>query len=106
MGAVAPRQRMKQALRRAFVFALFVVPLSALGSGFEARVDEREGLPVVTRGGAPVVTSNYAFWRKGWSWSGQQTKFTVHNPFDYSTETNNAGLDFQLATRVKRPKDR
>ena len=44
-------------------------PFSTWASEWVASVDERSGLPVLTRGGSPVAASKFTFWGSNWDWT-------------------------------------
>jgi hypothetical protein len=89
-----------------------VLPLLCLLSGplnaasWVASVDQRNGLPTVSIGGATAVTSDFAFWRKDWVFSGLATEFTVFAPFRYGVAGKNQGLNFDLNARIGKESDR
>lgn len=69
-------------------------------------VDQREGLPRITLGGASVMSSQFVFWGANWKWEGLQTRFTVVAPFEYATSGANRALGFGLSTHIKKSLDR
>jgi hypothetical protein len=77
-----------------------------LAAPWMVRVDERAGLPSLSRGGAVALSSRFAYWAKDWRWAGQQTEFKVVGPFEYSITGRNPALNFDLAARVRKTSDR
>src|SRR5262245_38305681 len=71
-----------------------------------ASVDQRNGLPAVSIGGASAVSADFVFWKKDWAWSGLSTDFKVFAPFRYGVAGKNQGLDFDLSARVGKASDR
>ena len=78
-------------------------PRPAHAGAWTASVDQREGLPVVSLGGATAVSSAFVFWRKDWAWAGMSTEFKVTAPFDYALTGRNEGLDLDLTGRIRKP---
>jgi hypothetical protein len=75
-------------------------------ASWTASVDEREGLPSLSKGGTTAVSSAFAYWGKNWAWAGQQTEFKVTGPFEYSIAGRNPALNFDLAGRIRKASDR
>jgi hypothetical protein len=69
-------------------------------------VDQREGLPLISKGGANGLTSAFAFWGADWSWARHAVDFRVVAPFEYALAGTNAALDLEMQGRVARPADR
>jgi hypothetical protein len=84
------------------LLALVALPASTWASQWVASVDERSGLPMLTRGGSPVVSSTFAFWGSNWSWSHLQTAFTVNAPYRYLLTGENKTLDFDLGAEIQK----
>jgi hypothetical protein len=68
-----------------------------------ASVDERNGLPTLSKGGATAITSDFVFWGKNWQWAGLDTHFEVVAPFEYLITGRSAALNLNLSSRVKKP---
>lgn len=68
-----------------------------------ASVDERNGLPVIALGGAPVVTSNFVFWGKNWTWADLLVQFRSVASFDYALSGKNRTLNFDFSARIHKP---
>src|SRR5262245_54091260 len=89
-----------------------VLPLLCLLSGplnaasWVASVDQRNGLPAVSIGGASAVSADFVFWKKDWAWSGLSTDFRVFAPFRYGVAGKNQGLNFDLTARIGKESDR
>lgn len=76
---------------------------STVAASLTVSVDERAGLPVISRGGANVLSSEFVFWGENWKWAGQQTAFKVLAPLDYFVAGKNRALDFDLSSRIRKP---
>lgn len=69
---------------------------------WSARVDEHNGLPVISRGGAGVLTSTFAFWRKDWKWTETETTLEVVGPYRYEVRGRNRDLRLALTASISR----
>src|SRR5215467_2597985 len=69
---------------------------------WSANIDEHDGLPTLSRGGAQALSSTFAFWAKNWARADQQTEFTVSGPFEYSIAGRNSTLNIDLTGRIRR----
>jgi hypothetical protein len=78
----------------------------ALASPWSAGVDERSGLPTLSKGGNVALSSAFVFWRANWVFADEQTEFEVRAPFIYSIAGKNQALNFDLAGRITRASDR
>jgi hypothetical protein len=65
-------------------------------------VDERNGLPTLSIGGASALSSDFVFWRKNWVWTNTDTKFQITAPYQYSITAINSALNFRLDGRVEK----
>jgi hypothetical protein len=65
-------------------------------------VDQRNSLPIISRGGAIAISSNFVFWKKDWVWAGLQSEFKVIAPFEYTIAGKNQALNFDLSGRVRK----
>ncbi|MGF0238609.1 cellulase family glycosylhydrolase [Rhodococcus sp. IEGM1300] len=79
-----------------------VWPFSTWASDWIARVDDKSGLPVVVRGGSPVVASNFSFFEGNWGWTYFATEFKITGPYAYSLAGQNKTLDFDLAAKIQK----
>ena len=77
-------------------------PNLAYAAAWTASVDERNGLPALSKGGAAAITSDFVFWGKNWQWAGLDTRFNVVAPFEYSITGQSALLNLRLSSRVGR----
>lgn len=82
--------------------AAYLLSNAALAASWSASVDQREGLPAISRGGAAALSSNFAFWGKNWAWAGQEAEFKVVAPFEYSDVGKNRALDFDLVGKIRK----
>jgi hypothetical protein len=74
----------------------------ACAAAWTASVDEN-GLPTLSKGGAPAITSEFVFWGKDWQWAGLSTNFRVVAPFQYSIIGESPVLNLSLGGRVEKP---
>ena len=77
-------------------------PVSTWATEWVASVDERSGLPMLARGGSPVVSSTFAFWGSNWGWTHTQTAFAVTAPYRYTLSGENKTLDFDLGAEIQK----
>jgi hypothetical protein len=78
--------------------AAYWLSSAAFAASWTTSVDQGEGLPAVSRGGASAVSSAYVFWGKDWVRANQHTKFNVVAPFEYSVAGRNQALKFDFAS--------
>jgi hypothetical protein len=98
----------RSALAR-FAFALFLAALAAVHAHalpLTVAVDAKEGLPVLSRGGAVAMSSNFAFWARNWVFAHQAVDFKVTAPFEYTVSGKNRVLDFDMANRIRKTSER
>ena len=86
--------------------SLCVVACNASAAGMTASVDQREGLPSLSLGGASVMSSAFVFWGKNWKWAQLKTQFKVVAPFDYTISGTDQLLNFDLSGRITKSSDR
>jgi hypothetical protein len=79
---------------------------TAWAASWVASIDQRNGLPAVSIGGAVAVTSDFVFWKKNWVFSHLATQFNVFAPFRYGVAAKNQGLNFDLNARIGKDSDR
>jgi hypothetical protein len=79
---------------------LACVPTWASASPWVVRLDDSYGLPLVERGGAPVLTANFAYWDKNWKWAEQATRFAVDAPGMYRMDGVDEALGFRIRARI------
>src|SRR5262245_9663781 len=92
---------------RRLVLPLLCFLASPLGAApWVASVDQRQGLPTVSIGGAVAASSGFVFWQKDWAWTDLSTSFKVLGPFSYELSGKNLGLSFDLNARITRPSER
>lgn len=87
---------------RIISLAAYLLSGAAFAASWTASVDQREGLPVLSKGGVNALSSAFVFWGKNWAWAGQQTQFKVIAPFEYATSGKNQALNFELASRIRK----
>jgi len=78
---------------------------AAAAAPWIANVDP-QGLPALSRGGGPALTSGFGFWGANWAWAEQETKLRIERPLDYSLSGKNPALGFELAARIRRVSER
>ncbi|MDZ5738379.1 cellulase family glycosylhydrolase [Pseudomonas asiatica] len=89
-------------LRVSAIAGLASLPLAGWASAWQVSVDEQNGLPLVTRGGGPVMKAKFDFWAANWSWTGFSTTFKVVGPDHYMLQGKNKELDFDLAADIRK----
>src|SRR5690349_23884901 len=94
------------AVGRLALLLLCVLTSPLCAAPWIASVDQDEGLPTISIGGAVAASAKFVFWRKDWAWSGLATSFKVLAPFDYEVSGKNQGLNFDLNARITKPSDR
>ncbi|MEI6299852.1 MAG: glycosyl hydrolase family 5 [Betaproteobacteria bacterium] len=100
-------KRLCSLARLALVALLFggtFAAADAKAAGWAVRAED--GMPVLARGGAAALTTNFAFWGKNWAWAHQSAQFKVLAPFDYAIAGNNQILNLDLAARIRKSADR
>jgi hypothetical protein len=93
-------------LVRFILFLTYFLSDAASAAPWIVSVDQRNGLPVVSRGGAEVISSDFALWGKDWLWAGLSTEFKVVGPFEYAINGKSPSLNIDLTGRVKRSSSR
>lgn len=89
-------------LSRVVALAAYFVCSAAAAGPWSAAVDPREGLPVVSVGGAVAMSGSFAFWGSNWAWAEPGVRFEVVAPFAYSVTGKNRMLDLGLNAEIKR----
>lgn len=84
------------------LLSLVILPFTTWASDWVVSVDERNGLPSVTRGGGPGLTSSFAFFGEHWTWADLTTSFKVNAPGNYVLAGINNALDFDLNAGIKK----
>ncbi|MDI3271759.1 glycosyl hydrolase family 5 [Pseudomonas sp. AL03] len=84
------------------LLCLVVWPFRTWASDWVVSVDERNGLPMLVRGGSPVVATTFSFFGKSWDWTYLQTEFKVNTPYRYSLAGKNKALDFDLTAQIQK----
>lgn len=74
----------------------------ALAASWTVSVDERQGLPTLSIGGATALSSRFVFWGRDWAWANLEAKLKVVAPFHYSLAGRNDDLNLDLAGRITR----
>jgi hypothetical protein len=82
-------------------FLFLCMHVAAAAPPFIASVDDRTGLPVVSRGGSPAVSGEFTFVSGKPVWFAPLERFDVTAPYAYSWLANFVGLE--LTGQVKRP---
>ncbi|MHC8367369.1 glycoside hydrolase 5 family protein [Pseudomonas sp. ZT5P21] len=77
-------------------------PFSTWASDWVASVDDKSGLPVLVRGGSPVVASSFVFFGSNWGWTYFPTEFKTNAPYSYSLAGQNKTLDFDLTAKIQK----
>lgn len=96
-------------LAKLFAHFRFVLPFACLLStplyadSWTVRVDERNGLPSLSKGGLDALSSEFGFWGKNWAWAGLSEDFKVVAPYEYSIAGTDQPLNFALNGRIRMP---
>lgn len=85
---------------------LIGAPRLAWAADWVASVDERTGLPMLSRGGSLAVSPAFVFWGSNWAWADTQTGFKAAAPFRYTLSGKNKALDFDLAADIRKEGER
>ncbi|EUB75409.1 hypothetical protein PMI27_001585 [Pseudomonas sp. GM41(2012)] len=81
---------------------LAIWPFRIWASDWVVSVDERNGLPMLERGGSPAVATTFSFFGRNWDWTYLQTEFKVNAPYRYSLAGKNKALDFDLTAQIQK----
>ena len=82
------------------LFAIW--PLGTWASDWVVSVDERNGLPMLERGGSPVFVTTFSFFGPSWGWTYLHPEFKVNTPYRYSFAGKNKALDFDLTAQIQK----
>lgn len=91
---------------RSILLVALLLSNAAFAASWIASVDQQDGLPTLSKGGANGLSSTFVFWGKNWAWAQQQAAFKVLSPFDYAVAGKNQALDFDLVSRIKKLSNR
>jgi hypothetical protein len=95
---------------RLFFSFMFLMAHSSLGpasaGSWTLSVNQQNGLPIVSRGGAIAISSDFAFWEKRWTWAGLSTKFDILSPLKYAVRGSSPTLALELRGEIKQSSDR
>lgn len=92
-----------RSIRALLIFSVVSLTASASwASDWIASVDERNGLPLLTRGGNPALSSSLDFWGKNWAWTYMPLTFKVTAPYTYSLTGQNKALDFNFSADIQK----
>lgn len=92
-----------RSIRALLIFSVVGLTASASwASEWIASVDERNGLPLLTRGGNPALSSSLDFWGKNWGWTYMPMTFKVTAPYTYSLTGQNKALDFNFSADIQK----
>jgi hypothetical protein len=112
-GRLSRRSRISTTSRLDIPVSLWFIALAAccisgvaIASSWSVSVDERSGLPTLSKGGNVALSSAFVFWRADWVFADEQTELKVRAPFEYSIAGKNQPLNFDLAGRVTKASDR
>jgi hypothetical protein len=79
---------------------------AVLATSWDARIDEGNGLPFLSKGGVPALTSAFVFWGENWAFSDQRLAFNVRAPYVYTIKAENQSLNLALTGRVIKSSER
>ena len=90
-------------IRSLVTLALLALAPAANGtSDWVASVDERNGLPLLVRGGNPAVSASLDFWANKWAWTYMPMAFKVTGPYAYNLTGHNKALNFNLSANIQK----
>lgn len=75
-------------------------------TSWSVSVDERSGLPLLSRGGTEALSASFAFWGKDWAFADQETDFRIAGPFAYNITGKNLALDLDLLGGIRKTGER
>jgi hypothetical protein len=90
-------------MKRLVALAAYLLSNAAFGAAWTASVDQGQGLPALSRGGAIALSSAFMFWGRNWTSADQATQFKVLAPFEYSVAGTSQALDYDLTGRIRKP---
>lgn len=84
-----------------FILSLVLTP-SLAQSQWKATLNESNGLPSITKGGDPALTSSFVFWGKDWEWASIDTLFKIDSPGQYTLRGTNSNLNLNLDAKISK----
>lgn len=95
-------QRALQPFIRAMaLIGLVLLPAATWASDWRVNIEERNGLPNITRGGGPAMIAKFSFFAQQWSWTGYYPTFTIKAPQQYTLAGENEDLNFKLSADIR-----
>lgn len=101
-----PVGKRKMFTGKARALICFIFPLVCLlssqvyAAAWTTNVDERSGLPGLSKSGVTAMSSNFVFWGNNWAWANLSKEFKVTAPYEYSIVGTDQALNFALTARV------
>jgi len=89
-------------MKRFIVLAAYLLSNAASAAAWTASVDQAQGLPALSKGGATALSSTFMFWGKNWTRADQPVQFKVLAPLEYSVAGANSALNYDLIGRIKK----
>lgn len=77
-----------------------------VSSPWRVTIDDRSGLPIVSRGGASAVTTTYAFWGTKWSWASMRPVVRPVSAVHSELSGTVGKLNLELTGEVRKESDR
>lgn len=88
---------------RAFILAIIgLVASGAAATEWSTEVADADGLPLISRGGAPAVAGKLAFWDRNWSWAPMETELRTEGTHEHVIAGRSPVLGLALAGRTRR----
>jgi len=84
------------------VLLVCLLPRGVCADSWVVSVDQTNGLPTLSIGGAKVFSGQFMFWKANWAWAGMPIQFKVIAPFEYTIAGRNQGLDINLSAHVRK----
>lgn len=75
-------------------------------SDWTVHVHDKNGLPVLNRGGNPVLGPTLTFWKDGWGWTETKSQLQTLGDYDYALSGQNKSLDFDLTASITRASEK
>ncbi|WP_313299817.1 glycosyl hydrolase family 5 [Pseudomonas sp.] len=98
-----PSLRLRRWTCITLLLGLLTGPWHAWGADWVVSVNEQNGLPSMTHGGAPAFVPSFDFWGADWSWTGYYPSVKIDGPYRYTLTGSNKALDFDIQAAIARP---
>ncbi|WP_367237075.1 cellulase family glycosylhydrolase [Pseudomonas sp. Rh2] len=96
------RSPLHSLIRATALLGLVSLPMATWSSDWAVNIEERNGLPNITRGGGPAMIAKFSFFAQQWNWTGYYPTFTVKAPQQYTLAGENKDLNFKLVADIRK----